>query len=199
MKVKERPTTWQPLVMRLKPVLELNEDAFFHLAQLNKDLRMELNAEGDLIVMPPAGGNTSSRNAELTFQFASWNRQHKRGTVFDSSGGFRLSNGAVRSPDVSWVSKERLEGLTDAQMDKFLPLCPEFVLELRSPTDRLGVVKEKMREYLENGAELGWFIDPQEKLFYIYTSEGVEELEQPERVEGRGVLEGFVLELEEIW
>ena len=196
---KERPTTWQPLVMHLNPALELNADTFFNIAQLNKDLRLELSAEGDLIVMPPAGGNTSSRNSALTFHFESWNRQHKRGKVFDSSGGFRLPNGAVRSPDVSWVSREKLEGLTDAQMDKFLPLCPEFVLELRSPTDRLGVIKEKMREYLENGAQLGWLIDPQERLFYVYTSEGVEELEQPEKVEGTGVLEGFVLELEEIW
>ena len=198
MQGKERPTTLQPLVMRLKPVLELDADTFFHLAQLNKDLRLELSAKGDLIVMPPAGGNTSSRNSALTFHFESWNRQHKRGTVFDSSGGFRLPNGAVRSPDVSWVSKERLEGLTDAQMEKFLPLCPEFVLELRSPTDRLEVVREKMQEYMENGAELGWLIDPQERRVYIYTSEGVEELERPQVV-GKGVLEGFVLELGEIW
>ena len=199
MQVKERPTTLQPLVMRLKPVLELDADTFFHLAQLNRDLRLELSAEGDLIVMPPAGGNTGNRNAELTFQFALWNRQERRGKVFDSSTGFRLPSGAVRSPDVSWVSKERLDKLTNAQMDKFPPLCPEFVLELRSPTDRLEVVKEKMQEYMENGAELGWLIDPQEGRVYIYTSEGVEELEQPEKVEGTGVLAGFVLELEEIW
>ena len=196
---KERPTTWQPLIMHLNPALELNADTFFSIAQLNKDLRLELSAEGDLIVMPPAGGNTSSRNAELTFQFASWNRQERRGKVFDSSGGFRLPNGAVRSPDVSWVSREKLEGLTDAQMDKFLPLCPEFVLELRSPTDRLEVVREKMQEYMENGAELGWLIDPQERRVYIYTSDGVEELERPQKVVGKGVLEGFVLELSEIW
>ena len=196
---KERPTTWQPLVMHLNPVLELDEDTFFHIAQLNKDLRLELTAERDLIVMPPAGGNTSIRNSALTFHFESWNRQHKRGTVFESSGGFRLPNGAIRSPDVSWVSKERLAELTQAQMDKFLPLCPEFVLELRSPTDRLEVVREKMQEYMENGAELGWLIDPQERRVYIYTSEEVEELERPQKVVGKGVLEGFVLELDEIW
>ena len=195
--VKERST--QPLVMRLNPALELDEDTFFHIAQLNKDLRMELTAKGDLIVMPPAGGNTSIRNSALTFHFESWNRQHKRGTVFDSSGGFRLPNGAVRSPDVSWVSKERLEGLTDAQMEKFLPLCPEFVLELRSPTDRLEVIKEKMREYLENGAQLGWLLDPQERHVYICTPGWIEELVQPGKVRGTGVLEGFVLELNEIW
>ena len=194
---KERPT--QPLVMRLNPAFDLNADTFFHVAQLNKDLRLELSAEGDLIVMPPTGGNTSSRNAELTFQITAWNRGHKRGRVFDSSGGFRLPDNAVRSPDVSWVSHERLADLTDQQMDKFLPLCPEFVLELRSPTDRLSVVKEKMQEYMENGAELGWLIDPQERRVYIYTADGVEEQEQPQEVVGTGVLEGFVLELNEIW
>ncbi len=195
--VKERST--QPLVMRLNPALDLSAETFFHLAQLNKDLRMELNAEGDLIVMPPTGGNTSIRNARLTRRLGQWAEDEGRGEVLESSGGFRLPNGAIRSPDVSWVSKERLAELTQAQMDKFLPLCPEFVLELRSPTDRLEVVREKMQEYMENGAELGWLIDPQERRVYIYTSEGVEELEQPERVEGIGVLEGFVLELEEIW
>ena len=195
--VKERST--QPLVMRLNPALDLSAETFFHLAQLNKDLRMELNAEGDLIVMPPTGGNTSIRNARLTRRLGQWAEDEGRGEVLESSGGFRLPNGAIRSPDVSWVSKERLAELTQAQMDKFLPLCPEFVLELRSPTDRLEVVREKMQEYMENGAELGWLLDPQERRVYIYTSEGVEELEHPQEVVGKGVLEGFVLELEEIW
>ena len=194
---KERPT--QPLVMRLSPAFDLNADTFFHVAQLNKDLRMELSAEGDLIVMPPAGGNTSIRNAKLTRKLGQWAEDEGQGEVLDSSGGFRLPNGAVRSPDVSWVSKERLAELTGEQMDKFLPLCPEFVLELRSPTDRLSVVKEKMQEYIENGAELGWLIDPRERRVYIYTADGVEEQEQPQEVRGMGVLEGFVLELEEIW
>ena len=194
---KERPT--QPLVMRLSPAFDLNADTFFHVAQLNKDLRMELSAEGDLIVMPPAGGRTGNRNAELTYQFVAWNRQEERGKIFDSSTGFRLPNNAVRSPDVSWVSEERLAELTGEQMDKFLPLCPEFVLELRSPTDRSSVVKEKMQEYMENGAELGWLIDPQERCVYIYTPDGVEEQVEPQEVRGTGVLEGFVLELGEIW
>ena len=185
--------------MRLNPALELSAETFFHLAQLNRDLRMELNAEGDLSVMPPTGGNTSIRNARLTRRLGQWAEDEGRGEVLESSGGFRLPNGAVRSPDVSWVSRERLAELTQAQMDKFLPLCPEFVLELRSPTDRLEVVREKMQEYMDNGAELGWLIDPQERRVYVYTPDGVEELEQPEKVKGTGVLEGFVLELEEIW
>ena len=195
--VQER--TWHPLVMRVQPAVELNADTFFHITQLNKDLRMELSAEGDLIVMPPAGGNTGHRNADLTAQFVVWNRQGRRGKVFDSSTGFRLPNGAVRSPDVSWASKERLADLNETQMDKFPPICPEFVLELRSPTDRLSVIREKMQEYLENGAELGWLIDPQEKRLYVFTTEGVEEFREPESLTGTGVLAGFVLELSEIW
>ena len=197
--VKERSVNWQPLVMRLSPPFELNADTFFDVAQANRDLRMELSAEGDLIVMPPAGGRTGNRNAELTYQFVAWNRQDKRGKIFDSSTGFRLPSGAVRSPNVSWVSRDKLAELTPAQMDKYPPVCPEFVLELRSPTDCLEVVKDKMQEYVENGAELGWLIDPVEEKVYIYTSGGVEELEHPQEVRGTGILEGFVLELGEIW
>ena len=197
MAVLER-TTWQPLVMRMHPAFELNADTFFDLAQLNRDLRLELSAEGDLIVMPPTGGNTGRRNAVLTSRFVVWSHKHKQGEIFGSSTGFRLPSGAVRSPDVSWVSNEKLAKLTDAQMDKFPPLCPEFVLELRSPTDRLATLKEKMLEYLENGATLGWLLDPQEKRVYVYTAEGIQELREPERLEGTGVLEGFGLELTEI-
>ncbi len=197
--LKERSINWHPLVMRLSPPFDLNADTFFDVAQANRDLRMELSARVELIVMPPAGGRTGNRNAELTYQFVAWNRQDKRGKIFDSSTGFRLPSGAVRSPDVSWVSRDKLAELTPAQMDKHPPVCPEFVLELRSPTDRLEVVKDKMQEYLENGSELGWLIDPQERRIYIYTSEGVEEQEHPQEIRGTGVLEGFVLELGEIW
>ena len=194
---KERPI--QPLIMRLSPALDLNADTFFHVAQLNKDLRLELSAQGDLIVMPPTGVGTGDRNAEITMQLRMWAKRDKKGKTFDSSTGFRLRSGAVRSPDAAWVSYKQLETLSDEAWMKFAPLCPEFVLELRSPTDRLEVVKEKMQEYLENGAELGWLIDPQEQCVYIYTSGGIEEQEHPQEVKGTGVLEGFVLELEEIW
>ena len=197
--VEERSVNWHPLVMRLSPPFELNADTFFDIAQANQDLRLELSARGELIVMPPAGGRTGNRNAELTYQFVAWNRQNKGGKIFDSSTGFRLPSGAVRSPDISWVSKVKLETLTYEQMEKYPPLCPEFVLELRSPTDRLEAVKDKMQEYMENGAELGWLIDPIEEKVYIYTSGTVEEHEHPQEVRGTGVLEGFVLELSEIW
>ena len=188
-----------PLVMRLNPALELDADTFFHVAQLNQDLRMELSAEGELIVMPPTGGDTGRRNFKLAVRFGQWAEEDSGGEAFDSSTGFRLPSGAVRSPDLSWVSKTKLETLTGEQMKKFPPVCPEFVLELRSPSDRLDVVKDKMQEYIENGAELGWLIDPQERRVYIYTADGVEELEQPQEVAGTGVLAGFRLELAEIW
>ena len=149
-----------PLVIRLEPFLKLDADTFLHFSSVNRDLRLELSADGDLIVLPPTGGMTGMRNADLTYQVAHWNQQHERGTVFDSSTGFHLPNNAVRSPDVSWVSEEKLAKLTPEQMEKFPPFCPEFVLELRSPTDRLEVVKAKMQAYMENGAELGWLIDP---------------------------------------
>ena len=165
--------------MRLSSSFELNADTFFDIAQANQDLRMELSSQGELVVMPPTGGNTGRRNFKLTVRFGQWAEENAQGEAFDSSTGFRLPNGAVRSPDVSWVSQEKLAELTPAQMDKYPPVCPEFVLELRSPTDRLGVVKEKMQEYMENGAELGWLIDPIEEKVYLYTADGVEEQEHP--------------------
>ena len=192
-------TQYPYVVMRLDPVVKLNADTFFNLAQLNKGLHMELSAEGDLIVMPPTGLGTSIRNSKINARLRRWAEQEGLGEVLESSGGFRLSNGAVRSPDAAWVSKTQLEKLTDEQISKFPPLRPEFILELRSPTDRLEGVKEKMLEYIENGVELGWLIDPLERKVYIYTSQEVAELEQPEEIRGTGVLEGFALELNDIW
>ena len=188
----------QPLVMHLSPALDLNADTFFHVAQLNKDLRLELSAEGDLIVMPPTGIDTGDRNAEITMQLRQWAKRDGKGKAFDSSTGFRLPNNAVRSPDASWVSYAALNALPKTRK-KFPLLCPEFVLELRSDSDRLNAAKAKMQEYMENGAELGWLIDPQEQRVYIYTPDSVEVLEHPQEVVGTGVLEGFRLEMEEIW
>ncbi len=190
----------EALILHLRPIVELDEDRFFELAGLNRDLRMELTTEGDLIVMPPAGGESSQRNAEITIQLGSWAKHDGTGATFDSSGGFRLPNGAVRSPDASWVERTRLAALTDEQRRKFLPLCPEFVVELRSPSDSLNVLQGKMQEYLENGAKLGWLIDPENKRVYVYRpGEPVRELKNPESVSGDPVLPGFVLDLREIW
>ncbi len=192
----ERP----PLILQLRPVLELTDDQFFELAQLNRDVRLERTAEGGLIVMPPVGGASSDRNAEITMQLRSWAKRDGTGVAFDSSGGFILPNRAVRSPDASWVSRPSLVALTAGQWEKFLPLCPEFVIELRSPTDTLRAVQEKMQEYLDNGARLGWLIDPLNRRVYVYRPRTpVEQLEAPETLSGDPLLAGFVLDLREIW
>lgn len=189
-----------PLIFHLSPVLELTEDQFFDLAQLNRDLRIERSAQGELIIMPPTGEETGKRNTEITIQLGLWARQNRTGTSFDSSTGFTLPNGAVRSPDASWVEKTRLEALTDEQRRKFLPLCPDFVAELRSPTDSLNVLRDKMQEYLDNGARLGWLIDPEQKRVYVYRPQALlKELEAPEKLSGDPVLPGFALDLCEIW
>jgi Uma2 family endonuclease len=189
-----------PLVVHTGPEMELDDERFFALCQRNRDLRIERNAHGDLIIMPPAGGSSSHGNAELVYLFQSWARRDRTGRIFDSSGGFILPNRATRSPDVSWVSDKRLEKLTDDEWKKFLPLCPDFVLELRSPSDPLPMLKEKMVEYLENGARLGWLIDPVRKHAHIYRPDlDPEVLDDPLELSGEGVLKGFVLELPELW
>lgn len=160
------------------------------------DLRMELTREGELIIMPPAGGETGSKNADLTADLVIWNRAEKTGKVFDSSTGFVLPNGAKRSPDASWISIAGWEALSTEERQQFLPLCPIFVIELRSRTDRLSTVQEKMREYRDNGARLGWLIDPRSQRVEIYRpSQEVEVLNNPTSLSGGDVLPGFVLDL----
>jgi len=191
---------YQPVIVHLKPVLELTPDRFLELAGINRDLRMELTAEGELIVMPPARSESSDQNAEITMQLRMWAKRDGTGRTFDSSGGFTLPNGAVRSPDASWVERSKWEALTNEQRKKFVPLCPDFVIELRSPTDSLSVLRDKMQEYLDNGAELGWLIDPEQKRVYVYRPRSeAEELHNPEKIPGDTVLSGFTLDLREIW
>lgn len=180
--------------------LPLTDEAFFELCQQHRDLKFERNAQGDLIIMSPTGGLTSKRNADLVYQLNAWNRQQKLGIIFDSSGGFKLANGANRSPDASFVTIERWNSLTPQQQEQFLPLCPDFVVELRSPSDKLTNIQAKMQEYLENGAKLGWLIDPSRKIVEIYRpNQPVEILESPVKVLGEDVLPDFSLDLTEIW
>jgi Uma2 family endonuclease len=189
-----------PLIVQLRPVLDLTDDQFLELSQLNRDLRMELTAQRELIIMPPTGGEAGDRNAELTMQLRSWAKRDGTGSTFDSSTGFRLPDRAVRSPDGSWVRRSRLDALTPEQMKEFIPLCPDFVVELRSPTDSLNVTQEKMQEYIENGALLGWLIDPEQRRVYVYRpNQRVEEMREPESLAGDPLLPGFVLDLNEIW
>ncbi|MEH2132279.1 MAG: Uma2 family endonuclease [Nostoc sp.] len=188
------------LTVNLKPVLELTDEQFFQLCQANRDLRFERTATGELIIMPPTGGETGNRNAGLTAQLWIWNEQNKLGIVFDSSTGFKLPNGADRSPDASWLRLERWNALTQEQQTKFIPLCPDFVIELLSPSDSLKVAQEKMREYIDNGVHLGWLINRKSRQVEIYRpGKEVEVLESPVTLSGEDVLNGFVLNLELVW
>ena len=198
-KVKVR-TEYHPVVLHTHPALDMDEEQFFEFCQQNKDVRIERTAEGDLEVMPPTGGVTGNRNIELTTQLQIWTRQNDTGAAFDSSTGFRLPNSAVRAPDAAWVRHERLSELTAEQKRKFIPLCPDFVIELRSSTDSLAIVQAKMREYIENGTRLGWLIDPEERKVYVYRpDETVRVLDNPGEVSGAPILPGFILDLRRIW
>jgi Uma2 family endonuclease len=188
------------LTVNLKPVLELTDEQFFQLCQANRDLRFERTATGELIIMPPTGGETGNRNAGLTAQLWIWNEQNKLGIAFDSSTGFKLPNGADRSPDASWLRLERWNALTQEEQTKFIPLCPDFVVELLSPSDSLKVAQEKMREYIDNGVRLGWLINRKSRQVEIYRQgQEVEVLESPVILSGEDVLQGFVLNLGMIW
>lgn len=184
----------------MRPAVELTDDQFFHLCQINRDLRLERTANGDIIIMAPTGFVTGGRNIEISRQFANWARQDGRGVAADSSTGFKLPNGADRSPDTAWVLRTRLAQLPAEQKLKFLPLAPDFVIELKSPTDRLEDVQAKMVEYIENGVGLGWLINPETRRVHIYRpGQAVEVLENPPDVSGEPELTGFVLDLREIW
>lgn len=188
------------LTLQFPLVLRLTDEEFAQLVAANRDLRMELTAKGELIIMPPTGGETGYRNFELDGQLWWWNRQNSLGKAFDSSTGFRLPNGATRSPDVAWVKIERWEALTPADRKKFLPLCPDFAIELVSETDDLKDAREKMQEYLNNGLRLGWLINPKTRKVEIYRiNREVEILQSPASLSGEDVLPGFVLDLQPIW
>jgi Uma2 family endonuclease len=198
-KIKVR-TEYHPVVLHTRPALEMDEEQFFEFCQLNREWRIERSAEGDLEIMPPTGGETGNRNFELTTDVGVWARHDSSGVGFDSSTGFVLPNGAIRSPDASWVKRERLANFTVEQKQRFLPLCPDFLIELRSPSDPLAPIEAKMLEYMENGARLGWLIDPVEKKVYVYKpGEPVEVLNKPDRLSGDPVLPGFVLGLKPVW
>src|SRR5262245_10029053 len=189
------PSSALPLRLRLRPALDVSEDQFFALCQLNRDLRLERNAEGELLIMPPTGGGTSNRNSEINWQLMSWAKRDGTGVVFDSSGGFRLANTAVRSPDAAWMLAVRYEVIPADQREVFVPACPDFVLELRSPSDRLRDVQAKMQEYLDDGARLGWLLDPAPRHVYVYRPDApVERLENPATVAADPVLPGFVMD-----
>ncbi|MEK6321679.1 MAG: Uma2 family endonuclease [Acidobacteriota bacterium] len=201
MSIALRPTESNPFILHFGPVLRrLSDQDFFEFCQANRDWRIERTSNGDLIIMPPTGGETGRGNFDLTAAFSLWAKADGTGVGFDSSTGFTLPNGAARSPDLAWVRLSRWNVLTDNEREKFPPLCPDFVVELRSPSDSMAHVQEKMQEYIDNGAELGFLIDPVEKKVYVYRLQTrVECLDNPATISGEPLLRGFTLDLRELW
>lgn len=189
-----------PLVLRLKPAIRMSPDQFLKLCSQNGDLRLERTSEGDIVVMAPENSETGNTSFNLTGRFFLWVETDGTGVGFGSSAGFTLPNGAVRSPDVSWIRRARWEAIPREERGKFAPICPDFVLELRSPSDSLRFVQSKMQEYIDNGAQFGWLIDPIQHQAHIYRP-GVspEVLDRPDSLFGEPVLPGFVLDLRTVW
>ncbi len=188
------------LTVNLDRVINLSREQFHTLCAANPDVKFERNATGELIIMAPTGGETGRINSGLNAQLWLWNQQSGLGVVFDSSTGFSLPNGADRSPDLAWIPLERWQSLSQEERRGFLPLCPDFVLELLSPTDSWLKAQLKMQEYMENGARLGWLIDPQAKQVGIYRQgQPVEIVSSPQTLSGEEVLPGFVMHLDFLW
>ncbi len=193
-------TDQDALTLHFRPVLHMDRHEFFEFCQANPDLRMELTCEGDVIIMPPMGSKSGQRNFGLIGQFYNWIQSDETGFGFDSSAGFTLPNGAVRAPDLAWIRKERWEVLSEDEQEEFAPVCPDFVVELLSRTDRLETIKDKMQEYIDNGAQLGWLIDPRERDVYVYRpDEEVVCLSDPETISGDSLLPNFVLDVRRLW
>ncbi len=189
-----------PLVVRMYPVIDLTDDQFFEFCQLNRELRIERTANGELLIMPPTGAETGGSNFELSGQLFNWIKQDGTGRGFDSSTGFTLPNGATVSPDISWVKLERWNALSKQQRTKFAPLSPDFVVELRSESDSVSALQNKMQQYIDNGVKLGWLLDRKNRRVYVYRpGVAAERLDNPETVSGDPELPGFVLKLGEIW
>jgi Uma2 family endonuclease len=190
-----------PIVLNFQDVLKkMNDDEFENFCHHNPELELELTKEGELIIMPPTGGETGIRNFSLIGLFFNWVETDQSGVAFDSSTVFKLPNGAKRSPDLAWIKNENWNSLSAEEKKKFPPLCPDFVVELRSPSDSLNNLRAKMDEYIENGASLGWLIDPLERKIYVYRPNLEPQiLENPESVSGEPFLENFSLKMKKIW
>jgi len=187
------------LTLQIPPELKFTDDEFEQIVAFNQELRLELTEQGELIIMSPTGGETGNRNFDLIGQIWFWNRKNNLGKAFDSSTGFKLPNGATRSPDASWIAMERWDSLTPQQRKKFLPLCPDFAVELVSESDDVEDARKKMREYIANGLRLGWLINPKDKQVEIYrVGKEVEILQSPKSLSGENILTDFTLDLQTI-
>ena len=187
-------TISQPIILNVKTV-GLSDEQFYQLCQINENWQLEETAKGKLLIMPPVGAISGNRESELNGYVWLWNRQTKLGKVFSSSTIFILPNGGKRSPDVAWIANERWETLTSEEQEKFAPICPDFVIELRFRTDSLSQLQDKMQEYLDSGLRLGWLIDPKNQQVEIYRQNQPKELVSlPTNLSGENVLPGFTLE-----
>ncbi|HEY9853742.1 MAG TPA: Uma2 family endonuclease [Leptolyngbyaceae cyanobacterium] len=188
------------LTLQMSPAIDITDEQFFAFCQQNRDYRIERSASGEIIIMPPTGSETGNRNFDLIVQLGMWTRQNGTGIGFDSSAGFTLPNGAIKSSDAAWVKLSRWNSLTPEQQQKFAPICPDFVVELRSPSDNLQPLKDKLQEYIDNGTSLGLLIDRKNRKVYIYRPNSeVECLDNPDTVSCEPVLPGLVLDLASIW
>ncbi|MGB5711506.1 MAG: Uma2 family endonuclease [Waterburya sp.] len=185
------------VVLNLEQV-NLTDEQFYNLCQVNQNWNLERTAKGDLVIMPPVGGESGQREADLITELNLWNRQSKLGVVFSSSTIFSLPNGGDRSPDAAWIKSDRWNRLTDQQKKGFPPICPDFVIELRSQSDALKPLQAKMQEYLDSGLQLGWLIDPQHNQVEIFrSSRDSETMQLPTQLSGEKTLPGFILNLAE--
>ncbi len=191
----------EPIVLQMLPDLKMTEEQFFEFCQINRDLRIETNKLGELLIMPPTGSETGNREFNICVQLGLWSDEDGTGLAFSSSTGFTLSTGAKKSPDASWIKLERWQSLSPEEKEKFAPICPDFVLELMSPSDNLKTLQAKMTEYMEEpGVKLGWLIDRKERKVYIYRPGiATECLENPETVNGEAILPGFILKMSKVW
>jgi len=200
MTVTTTEETTNSIVLQMSPVVSMSEDSLFDFCQLNSHLRIERSSTGELIITSPAGSETGNRNFKLIQQLANWTDKDGTGIGFDSSAGFILPNGSTRSPDASWLKLTKWNTLSDIQKSKFAPICPDFVVEIRSPSDSLKPLQEKMLEYIDNGAFLGWLIDRKNHQVYIYSqNQDVQCLDNPVTVSCDSLLVGFSLDLTKIW
>jgi Uma2 family endonuclease len=184
----------------LKPIVDLSDEQFYQLCRSNPEVNFERNADGKIEIMSPTGGETGNRNFEIGADLAIWNRQTRLGVCFDSSTCFKLPNGANRSPDIAWIQQERWQALTPDNRERFPAITPDFVLELKSPSDALRDLQVKMQEYQENGVRLGWLIDRKNRQVYIYRqNQPPETLSNPSELSGEEVLPGFTLSLSSVW
>lgn len=188
-----------PMVLQLQPAIAMTDNQFYEFCQLNRDFRIERSAAGELVIMSPTGSETDQRNFDLIVQLGIWVKQDVTGVGFGSSGGFTLPNGAVRSPDAAWIKRTTWEAIPAELRKKFAPICPEFVIELRSESDNLRILQDKMQEYIDNGTQLGWLIDRKQRKVFIYRpNTAVEELNNPQTLSGEPLLPGFVLDLSQV-